>query len=53
MEQLVVDMGNIGHFVPPEKIRASILEKKITFEQLKKDIRALNTHPFEIVQEKK
>ena len=31
----VADRGNVGHFVPPNKTRAVILEKKMTFEQLK------------------
>ena len=49
-EPPVADRRNVGHFAPPNKKRAVILEKKMTFEQLKANLAELpplDKHPFE------
>ena len=47
MDRPVVDASNVGLFVLPKKIRAEIVRKKMTFEQLKKEMPAIDKHPYE------
>lgn len=47
MGRPVADKGNVGHFVPPNKTRAAILEKKMSFEHFKAGLPPLDKRPFD------
>eukprot|EP00957_Ditylum_brightwellii_P001502 116961-Ditylum_brightwellii.AAC.1 len=47
MDHPVEDKNNRGHFVPPNKMMAVIINNKMTLDMLKKELPKLDKHRFE------
>eukprot|EP00957_Ditylum_brightwellii_P054821 4154770-Ditylum_brightwellii.AAC.1 len=47
MDHPVEDRNNCGHFVPPNKMMAVIINNKINLDMLKKELPKLDKHWFE------
>eukprot|EP00957_Ditylum_brightwellii_P122927 9372886-Ditylum_brightwellii.AAC.1 len=47
MDRPVEDRNNCGHFLPPDKTMAVIINNKITLDMLKKELPQLDEHRFE------
>ena len=52
MDRPVNDPGNPGHFVPASKTSAFIAEKRMSFDQLKKELPPLDKDPFQAEETK-
>eukprot|EP00957_Ditylum_brightwellii_P160429 12213384-Ditylum_brightwellii.AAC.1 len=47
MDRPVEDRNNCGHFLPPNKTVAVIINNKMTLDMLKKELSQLDKHRFE------